>query len=239
MEVAVKLLNSLPNIFAGILIVYTSNAFAGTTFLPDWQQADLEFKRDEPLCTTAVDSNGNKLYHKADGCPAPKIFDEYCAHDDRYISECYCPTYYQYDCTFPYRGDERVREHGYASCDGLFIACCDTRCPSGTSEYDPGGCGGSTTNDRPLMIAVILVITLMNLAVIHTMTKQVVRVEHILVMMVVAEVEHVVNLVLNLSLIQILLLLQILIQHLLQHQHQHQHLPQIQSLSLNQINVLE
>ena len=123
---------------------YCDNASAATTFLPDWQQSDVKFKRDEYLCETAVDSNGNLIYHMASGCPAPKIFDEYCAHDDRYISECYCPTYYQYDCTSPYRGDERVRENGYASCDGLFIACCDTRCPSGTSEYDPGGCGGAS-----------------------------------------------------------------------------------------------
>ena len=40
-------------------------ATAKTTFLPDWQMADLEFQRDEPLCQDAVDKFGNKLYHKA------------------------------------------------------------------------------------------------------------------------------------------------------------------------------
>ena len=127
---------------------------AKTTFLPDWQRNDLNFEnnegnfnRDEPLCIEAVDAFGNKLYHKADSCPAPKVFDEYCAHDDRYISECYCPEIYQYTCTSPYRGDERVKDKGYASCDGLYIHCCNETCPSGTTRTDPGGCGGSTTND--------------------------------------------------------------------------------------------
>ena len=52
------------------LVLKTANA--ATTFLPDWQNADLEFKRDEPLCSTAVDQNGNLIYHKADGCPMRK-----------------------------------------------------------------------------------------------------------------------------------------------------------------------
>ena len=117
-----------------------------TTFLPDWQMADLEFQRDEPLCQDAVDKSGNKLYHKASRCPAPKGFDEHCAHDDRYISECYCPTHYQYDCVSPYRGDERVKKNGYACCDGLYIACCDGSCPGNTSKSYPGECGGSTSD---------------------------------------------------------------------------------------------
>lgn len=127
---------------------------AKTTFLPDWQNAGLnfgsnegDFNRDEPLCIEAVDQNGKKLYHKAKSCPQPKIFDEYCPHDNDYISECYCPAIYQYSCVAPYRGDERVKDKGYASCDGLYIACCDGSCPSGTSKSNPGGCGGSTTND--------------------------------------------------------------------------------------------
>ena len=131
----------------GTVCCYGGNAVAKTTFLPDWQMADLEFQRDEPLCQDAVDKFGNKLYHKASGCPAPKVFDEHCAHDDRYISECYCPAHYQYNCVSPYRGDERVKKNGYASCDGLYIACCDGSCPGNTSKSNPGGCGGSTTND--------------------------------------------------------------------------------------------
>ena len=55
------------------------------------------------MCIEAVDQFGNKLYHKADSCPQPKIFDEYCPHADRYISECYCPAIYQYTCVSPYR----------------------------------------------------------------------------------------------------------------------------------------
>ena len=131
-----------------------SSANAATTFLPDWQNAGLNFEnnegnftRDETLCVEAVDENGNKLYHKAENCPAPKIFDEYCPHDNRYISKCYCPAIYQYTCVAPYRGDERVKENGYASCDGLYIACCDGSCPANTSKTNPGGCGGSTTNE--------------------------------------------------------------------------------------------
>lgn len=58
---------------ANLVYFVTGSVWAGTTFLPDWQNADLEFKRDEPLCSTAVDLNGNLLYHKADGCPKPKI----------------------------------------------------------------------------------------------------------------------------------------------------------------------
>ena len=126
--------------------INTKPVYAAITFLPDWNNTDLEFQRDEPLCIEAVDFNGDPLYHMADGCPKPKIFDEYCPHDSKYISKCYCPAHYQYNCVSPERGDERVKQDGYASCDGLYIACCDGSCPSGTSKTDPGGCGGSTTN---------------------------------------------------------------------------------------------
>ena len=147
-------LSLLSSTACGIVIACTSPVLAATTFLPDWQNAGLNFQnnegnytRDETLCIEAVDKSGKKLYHKASSCPKPKIFDEHCAHDDRYISECYCPAHYQYTCVAPYRGDERVKKDGYASCDGKYIACCDGSCPSGTSKTNPGGCGGSTTND--------------------------------------------------------------------------------------------
>ena len=39
----------------GTVCCYGGNAAAKTTFLPDWQMADLEFQRDEPLCQDAVD----------------------------------------------------------------------------------------------------------------------------------------------------------------------------------------
>ena len=93
---------------------------AATTFLPDWQQTGLNFEgnegnfnRDEPLCIEAVDQYGNKLYHKADSCPKPKIFDEYCAHDDRYISKCYCPAHCSssFINIFPYRMATSSRVH--------------------------------------------------------------------------------------------------------------------------------
>ena len=142
---------------AGAMCCYGGNAVARTTFLPDWQMAGLNFQdndvgnftRDEVLCIEAVDQAGSKLYHKASSCTKPKKFDETCAHDDRYISECYCHEPFVYTCTSPYRGDTRKKdpEFGYSNCDNLWVACCDERCPSGTSKSNPGGCGGSTRND--------------------------------------------------------------------------------------------
>ncbi len=139
-----------------ILALYLMTIFgidrveAKTTFLPDWQGAGIETKRwdkdssyDEPMCRRAG------IYHKATGCPAPKVFDEYCPFDNKWISECYCPDIFSYSCPSPYRGDNRVDDpsSGFSSCDGLWVACCDTTCPSGTSPVDPGGCGGYTYND--------------------------------------------------------------------------------------------
>ena len=127
-----------------------AKAEAKTFFLPDWQADGIESKslegnlnKDEPLCRQSG------LYHKADGCPIPKIFDEYCPFSDKWISECYCPDVFSYSCPSPYRGDNRVDDpsSGFSSCDGLWVACCDTTCPSGTSPVDPGGCGGYTYND--------------------------------------------------------------------------------------------
>ena len=108
---------------AGTVCCYGGNVVARTTFLPDWQMADLEFQRDEPLCLDAIDKSGNKLYHKASGCPAPKIFDEYCAHDDRYISECYCP--YQ-PCCYPYPDETGCSCGSYScsdGCGGIYKTC--------------------------------------------------------------------------------------------------------------------
>ena len=71
---------------ASALSLVLKTADAATTFLPDWQETGLnfennegDFNRDEPLCIEAVDQFGNKLYHKADSCPMPKVFDEYSA----------------------------------------------------------------------------------------------------------------------------------------------------------------
>lgn len=141
-----------------VMVLVISNTNAATTFLPDWQEAKSEFddfesneniNQDEPFCAEAEDQNGDKLYHKASGCAAPKVFDEYCPYHDDWISECYCPSIFSKTCTSPYKGDTRVVDtnSGYASCDGWWVACCDTTCPSGTSKTNPGGCGGHTYND--------------------------------------------------------------------------------------------
>lgn len=137
-----RMLFPLPVLVAGLIFAAADNVKAATTFLPDYQQADIEFQRDELLCEEAVDSYGNRLYHMADGCPVPKKFDEYCAHDDRYISECYCHEPFVYTCTYPYKGDTREvdDEFGYSNCDDLWVACCDTTCPAGSSTTHPGGC---------------------------------------------------------------------------------------------------
>jgi len=128
-----------------IVIAVITNVNAATTFLPDWMETEPKFEinYDDPMC----DESG--LFHKASGCPAPKIFDEYCPFDSDWISECYCPSVFSKTCSSPYIGDTRVTDpnSGYASCDGLWVACCNSSCPSGTSRTNPGGCGGSTYND--------------------------------------------------------------------------------------------
>ncbi len=121
------------------------NADARTTFLPDWQGGDIGVRNldedasyDENMCRRAG------IYHKASGCSAPKIFDEYCPFDADWISECYCPSIFSEDCVAPYKGDVRKTDNeGYSSCDGLWIECCDTTCPSGTSVDNTPGCDGS------------------------------------------------------------------------------------------------
>ena len=143
-------------IVASILFVLgIMNAESKTWLLPDWQGAGIETRRfdgegnrDEPLCAEAVDSDGYRLYHKATRCSAPKIFDEYCPYSDEWISECYCPEVFANNCVGSYKGDTRVTDpkSGYSSCDGLWVACCNYTCPSGTTSDDPGGCGGYTYN---------------------------------------------------------------------------------------------
>ena len=113
MEIKMRMLFPLPVLVAGLIFAAADNVKAATTFLPDWSESGLDFNsednpdisQDEDLCIEAVDGNGNRLYHMADGCPVPKKFDEYCAHDDRYISECYCHEPFVYTCTYPYKGD--------------------------------------------------------------------------------------------------------------------------------------
>ena len=126
-----------------------AKAEAKTFFLPDWQGAGMESKsiegnlnKDEPLCKQSG------LYHKADGCPAPKIFDEYCPFSDKWISECYCPPLvFTETCVSPYKGDVRVTDdNGYYNCDDLWVACCDTTCPAGTSLDNTPGCDGYELN---------------------------------------------------------------------------------------------
>ena len=145
------ILSALVVVFCGLLS-YQLNA--KTTFLPDWMEDKMRFHRfnddedvdvryDEPMCEDAG------IYHKASGCPMPKIFDEFCPFDDDWISECYCPSIFSKTCSYPYRGDTRVTDSrtGYANCDDLWVACCNTTCPGNTTHDNPGGCGGSTTND--------------------------------------------------------------------------------------------
>lgn len=128
------------------MIYGIGNVDAKSTFLPDWQETDFgtdnsnDFNKDENYCKEALGNDGTPFYHKASGCPAPKIFDEYCPTDDGYISDCYCPEEYNLSCDAPLRGNSTY------SCDGLWASCCDTTCPPGTSRTNPGGCGGSTSN---------------------------------------------------------------------------------------------
>ncbi len=143
-------------IVASILFVLgIVNAESKTWLLPDWQGAGIETRRiegdgnrDEPLCSEAVDRDGYRLYHKATRCSAPKIFDEYCPYSDEWISECYCPEVFANNCVGSYKGDTRITDpkSGYSSCDGLWVACCNYTCPSGTTSDNPGGCGGYTYN---------------------------------------------------------------------------------------------
>jgi len=135
-------------------LAYINICDAKTTFLPDWMGSDITFNRfeieggkgdpnqDEKFCAESG------LYHKADGCPSPKIFDEFCPFDDEWISECYCPSIFNQTCNSPYRGDIRHTDKrtGYANCDDKWIACCDTTCPQGTSVNNKDGCDGYEIN---------------------------------------------------------------------------------------------
>ncbi|MBQ8436502.1 MAG: hypothetical protein IJX20_02495, partial [Alphaproteobacteria bacterium] len=134
------------------LCLYSQITEAKTTFLPDWMGDKIHAQRmdfdgninyDEPMCEEAG------IYHRAPSCPNPKIFDEFCPYDDDWISECYCPSIFAHTCSYPYRGDVRRTDGrtGYANCDDKWVACCNGSCPGNTSLSDPGGCGGSTTND--------------------------------------------------------------------------------------------
>ena len=132
------------------LFLYSGSLEAKTTFLPDWMgdrfsfsEAEFGVNYDDPMCEEVG------LYHQASDCPQPKIFDEYCPYDDDWISECYCPSIFAHRCSSPYRGDVRQTDGrtGYANCEDLWVACCNTTCPSGTSRNNPGGCGGHTYND--------------------------------------------------------------------------------------------
>ena len=122
---------------------------AKVTFLPDWMASDVEFgysdfgedvSQDENFCRESG------LYHEADGCPAPQIFDEFCPFDDDWISDCYCPNHFNKICKSPYRGDARVKQNGYANCGDKWVACCDTTCPYGTSVNNAEGCDGYELN---------------------------------------------------------------------------------------------
>ena len=128
------------------------NANAKITFLPDYEEMPIYFgsANQTSECAQILDDYGNPKYHYAESCVGGKIFDEYCPYDDNYISECYCPTdVFVYSCSYPMKGDIRFKDSasGHASCDGLWVQCCDTRCPTGTSLEHPGGCGGFTYND--------------------------------------------------------------------------------------------
>lgn len=71
---------------------------AAIRFLPDVDQREfgeeieqVNVSVDEKMCASSVDKHGNKLYHKASGCPQGMVFDEYCPHSQNWISECYTP----------------------------------------------------------------------------------------------------------------------------------------------------
>ena len=83
---------------AFIVSLYSFTGNAATRFLPDVEKQDTGIRErqynmgvDEKLCERAVDKQGNKLYHKAKGCPQGMVFDEYCPHSKEWISECYTP----------------------------------------------------------------------------------------------------------------------------------------------------
>lgn len=133
-----------------------NSANAKSVFLPDWQETSIEsgsgndLSRDENFCATAEKQNGDLYYHYAPGgCPIPKVFDETCDHDPdkNWISECYCPSQFNKACNgSDERGDSRVKYNGGHVCDGLYVACCSTTCPSGYSLSHPGGCPSTSRN---------------------------------------------------------------------------------------------
>lgn len=75
---------------AGIACVYCDMAAAKTTFLPDWQNAGLDFKgdgesdlnRDEKLC---MEQNSQFKYYTSAQCPKYYALDETCDIDVHYL----------------------------------------------------------------------------------------------------------------------------------------------------------
>ena len=100
---------------------------AKVTFLPDYNE---EHVLDGGEAKNYCERSKDPVYHYAPNkpqCPAPKIFDHTCPHDENWISACYCPASYNKTCTSPYRGVGLV-------CDGKYEDCCDTRCPGGSQS---------------------------------------------------------------------------------------------------------
>ena len=136
----------MKSIFYSILVAFImcTSVSAKTTFLPDYGGDRIHFDRfegsnankDDPLCKAGG-------FHEADGCPEPKIFDEFCPFDDDWISDCYCPSIFSETCDGANeKGDARKTDgNGYASCDDMWIECCETTCPEGTAVDNPVACG--------------------------------------------------------------------------------------------------
>ncbi|MBQ8436945.1 MAG: hypothetical protein IJX20_04770 [Alphaproteobacteria bacterium] len=133
-----------------LINIFYQDANAKITFLPDYEEGPLYFGglEDNSECSQILDEYGNNKYHLGETCIGGKVFDEYCPYDNSYISECYCPDIFSYSCEYPMRGDTRFVDSasGHSSCDGLWVECCDTTCPPGTTLEHPGGCGGHTYN---------------------------------------------------------------------------------------------
>ena len=147
----------MKSILYSILVAFVMcvNAEAKVHFLPDYGGDRIHFDRfegsnankDDPLC----EAGG---FHEADGCPEPKIFDEFCPFDDDWISDCYCPSIFSETCDGANeKGDARKTDgNGYASCDDMWIECCETTCPEGTAVDNPVACGVGGQNDEFLVL---------------------------------------------------------------------------------------
>lgn len=120
------------------LLIFSFNAQAATTFLPDYGDGKIKFPIhiDEQLCSTAVTETGEKKFHHSDTdpqCSNNQVYDEYCNFGEKgkeWITKCHCPNDWK-NCVSPEIGKGKA----CTSDDGkiFYESCCNPACEKGGS----------------------------------------------------------------------------------------------------------